>query len=137
METVARRQKYVFDACALLAYFRNEPGADAVQELMWDSIGYIHAVNLCEIYYVLLRQTTEAEARAVIDDIASIGMHFHDWIDTAFWQQVGRFKAILPISLADCFCLTLATQEGAEIITSDHEFDIVAQQGICPVTFIR
>jgi len=137
MEAVGRRRRYVFDACALLAYFRNEPGADNVQELIWDSIGYVHAVNLCEIYYVLLRQTTEAEAQAVIDDITSSGIHFHDWIDTAFWKQVGRYKAILPISIADCFCLALAVQEDAAIVTSDHEFDIVAQQGICPVTFIR
>lgn len=137
METVVRRPRYVFDACALLAYFRNEPGADAVQELLWDCIGCVHVVNLCEVYYVLLRETTEDEAQAIVDDIASTGIHFHDWIDTAFWRQVGRYKAVLPMSLADCFCLTLATQEGAAIVTSDHEFDVVAQRGICPVTFIR
>lgn len=137
METVTQRPRYVFDACAILAFFRDEPGADTVRELMWDSTGYVHAVNLCEIYYVLLREMTEARALGLLDEIASTGIYLHDWIDTAFWQQVGRYKAVLPMSLADCFCLTLAKQVGAEIITSDHEFDVVVQQGICPVTFIR
>jgi hypothetical protein len=41
---------FVFDACALIAYLRNEPGAEVVEDLLirYPNRCLIHAANLCE-----------------------------------------------------------------------------------------
>ena len=49
-------RNYVIDACAMIAYFRNEQGSDRVEELLRlaqnGSVDLrIHALNLMEIYY--------------------------------------------------------------------------------------
>ena len=52
---------FVFDACSLIAYLRDEEGADAVEALLLDryNICLMHAVNLCEVYYDFLRVSDE------------------------------------------------------------------------------
>ncbi len=46
---------YVLDACAMIAYLNDEPGADVVEAAMIDPMNqcYAHAVNLCEVFYQL------------------------------------------------------------------------------------
>jgi PIN domain nuclease of toxin-antitoxin system len=131
----------VLDACALIALIRHEPGAEVVERLINDEQTpcLIHVVNLCEVYYDLLRSTDEATAQQAIVDIESVGVVFRDDIDRDFWQMVGYYKATLArVSLADCFALSLAHRTDAEIATSDHhEFDRLVAQGVCKIQFIR
>jgi PIN domain nuclease of toxin-antitoxin system len=44
---------YVLDASAIIAWMRNEPGADVVDNAIRDvnSQCLVHAVNLCKVYY--------------------------------------------------------------------------------------
>jgi len=127
----------VMDASALTAFVRDEVGADLVDQLIREEDTCVHGVNLCEVYYGFIREHGEERADQVVDDLLGMGIALKDEQDTGLWRQVGRYKAALSISLADCFCLALATRLGAEIVTSDHEFDVVVERGICPVTFIR
>jgi predicted DNA-binding protein (UPF0278 family) len=55
-----------------------------------------------------------------------------------FLQRVGDHKARGRISLPDCFCIALAQELSAEVVTSDHgEFDPLVPLGIVPIKFIR
>lgn len=40
----------VLDACAIIAFLRDEEGADVVESALLGSECVIHAVNLCEVY---------------------------------------------------------------------------------------
>lgn len=44
---------YAVDACALLSLIKNEDGASIVRQALEaeENICYVHAVNLCEVYY--------------------------------------------------------------------------------------
>ena len=44
---------FVLDASVMIAFPRDEPGADAVEEALLDSGSqcYAHALNLCEVFY--------------------------------------------------------------------------------------
>lgn len=66
-----------------------------------------------------------------------MGIRWRDGMDTEFWMQAGRYKADMSrVSLADCFYAALASRLGAEAVTADHhEFDPVAEKGICGVRF--
>jgi predicted nucleic acid-binding protein len=132
---------YVFDACAMIAFLRGEPGADVVQEILLDPTSHCvaHAINLCEVYYDFVRAADEKTARAAVRDLTKIGIRERRDMSTAFWMGVGQLKGtIRKVSLADCFAIEMARRIGAQIVTSDHhEFDPLATQRICAVRFIR
>jgi PIN domain nuclease of toxin-antitoxin system len=131
---------YVLDASAIIAWLRNEPGADVVDNAIKDfnSQCVAHAINLCEVYYDAHRNAGEAHAESVINDLAAIGVIERNDFDQAFWKEVGRLKAGGGISLADCFGIMLTNRIGGTLLTSDHgEMDSVAADGGCSITFIR
>jgi len=131
----------IFDACALIAYLRDETGAETVETLLLDksNTGYAHAINLCEVFYDFRRESGESAAQQAIQKLLSIGLITRNTMDNPFWQQAGRCTSELRrVSLADCFCITLAQRLEGFVVTADHhEFDIVAEKNIVPVKFIR
>ena len=131
---------YVLDACAMLAYLRNGVGADWVEDALLNTNNQCvaHAINLCEVYYIIHRDSGEGDADSAIQELKSVGVIERDDFDEAFWKEAGRLKAGGGISIPDCFAVTLANKVGGTVLTSDHkEFDPVAAAGICPITFIR
>ena len=131
---------YVLDACAMLAYLRNEAGATVVENALLDvnSQCVAHAINLCEVYYIFHRDGGEGVADSAVADLKSVGVVEHNDFDEVFWKEVGKLKAGGGISIPDCFAVTLSKRLGGTVLTSDHkEFDPVAAAGICAVTFIR
>lgn len=131
----------VLDSCALIALLRREPGGELVDSLLSDkgNTCIAHAVNLCEVYYDLVRLAGESRAKEVINRLIMAGVFVREDMDTDFWQDAGNLKAAhTRISLADCICITLANRLGVEVWTCDrHEFDPVAQKKLCRVKFIR
>lgn len=132
---------YVLDACAMIAWLRNEPGADVVDQAIRDvnSQCLAHAINLCEVFYDAFRHASEAHAQSVLSDLRAIQVVERNDFDSAFWQEAGRIKAVhRKVSLADCCAITLTLRVSGELLTSDHhELDPLAALGICPITFIR
>jgi PIN domain nuclease of toxin-antitoxin system len=130
----------VFDACALIAYLRDEAGADSVEELLVDTNNQclVHAINLCELYYDFIRAASEIEAQTAVADCIALGLTPRRDMDPTLWQEAARLKARGRLSLADCFAIALTQRVGGELVTSDHrEFDPIATAGICPVRFFR
>lgn len=131
----------VLDAGALIAYLADEPGADIVDRLLSDTenVCLAHALNICEVYYHILRLADEQTAISTVEALHAAGITIREEMDAAIWRQAGGYKAELRrVSLADCFCMALAVREDADIVTADHhEFDEIARRGLCRVIFIR
>jgi PIN domain nuclease of toxin-antitoxin system len=134
------------DACAMLAYIQNEPGAEAVEEVLMrpNEVCLAHAVNLCEVYYKIIRTKGELTANQVMTDLRLLaGIVPRNDMDEPFWNEIGRQLAAIrdsgnTIAMADCFAIALAIRTGGTVITSDHhEFDYVRATGICNVHFFR
>jgi PIN domain nuclease of toxin-antitoxin system len=54
----------VIDASALIAFLRDEPGADAVENVLdLPETCYVHALNLCEVYYDFWRASNQNTGR--------------------------------------------------------------------------
>lgn len=125
----------------MIAYLRDEPGADEVESRLEDDseLCVAHAVNLCEVYYKAHRRSGEAGARSAIQDLKAMGLLVSEDLDEAFWRDVGRHKATInSVPLADCFVVALANRLDAEAVTADHpDFDPIKERGVCKVTFIR
>src|SRR5262249_49741628 len=99
----------VLDACAIIAYLRDEEGADVVESaLLGDNACVAHAVNVCEVYYDCLRRDGAAQADEFLEDLASICLITREDKDAALWKIAGVYKAaIARVSLADCFAMAL------------------------------
>jgi predicted nucleic acid-binding protein len=130
----------IFDASAMIAYVRDEPGAEVVRQLLRDTANtcYAHAVNLCEVYYGFARALGEADALNLIQGLYAVRIVAREDMDQPFWQDVGHLKTRTRTSLADCFGIALARRLGGDLVTSDHhEMDPILPLGLCSVRFIR
>ena len=60
--------KYIIDACALIAYLRDEDGAERFKELLYNKKKQLcmHAINLGEVYYDSLRISNIKKANEVL-----------------------------------------------------------------------
>lgn len=124
----------VFDASAILALLRREPGGEIVRSLLdlGGSIAAVHVLNLCEVFYDCVRELGDSDAVRVVERLISDGIVVCEDLDEEVWRDAGRIKAVRRrVSLADCFCIALARRLDAEVITADHhEFDALVPLGL-------
>jgi PIN domain nuclease of toxin-antitoxin system len=60
--------KVVLDASAVIAFLKGEPGAEVVEGYFRPEMHslYMHALNMCEVYYDFLRAAGEASAESAV-----------------------------------------------------------------------
>jgi PIN domain nuclease of toxin-antitoxin system len=128
----------VLDACAIIAFLRDEDGANKVGSLLFNERCIAHAINLCEVYKdCLFRGESVEKADQLLNDLYSIGVTSCEDMDEEFWKHTAKLKAeIRQISYADCFALALSVRTGGILYTSDHhEFDKIKDEYL--IEFIR
>jgi predicted nucleic acid-binding protein len=119
----------VLDSFALIAYFRDEAGADKVEALLHKAAStgeplHMTEVNYAEVQYIIIRRNGLPAWEAVAERLVALPIKFHPVIrDLA--DLAARFKASHPISLADAFAAALAKARDAELVTGDREFKTV------------
>jgi PIN domain nuclease of toxin-antitoxin system len=132
---------FVLDASALIAFLRNEEGADEVERVLSGDGNrcFAHAINLCEVYYDFHRADAARLAIEAINDLEIAGVIERADLDRQFWFAAGTLKAVYrPVSLADCCALALSGRLRAPLLTADHhEFDALVAQGVAGIRFIR
>ena len=83
----------VIDASALIAFLRDEPGADVVENVLpGPEKCYAHALNLCEVYYDFFRASNQDAAEAAISDLLGLAIEERTDMDAEFWRDVGASK---------------------------------------------
>ncbi len=124
---MARKPKaIVLDSWAVLAYLEDEGPSQKVADLIADAHDNdiplcMSIVNVGEVWYILAREISEAEADNAISNLHRLGIEFKD-ADWKLTRQAGLFKSRYKMSYADCFAAALAKQENAELVTGDREF---------------
>lgn len=132
-------QFVVLDACALIAYMRNERGATLVRQQLYDSQKKVlmHVINLYEVYYDALRQQPTM-AYLLWDFIKTAGIEIYERMDKKIIEEGAAFKVHFKMSLADSIALGLASKLDATLLTSDrHEFAEIARGKEVKIKFIR
>jgi len=119
----------VLDSFALLAYFRDEAGADKVEGLLHKAANereplHMTEVNYAEAQYIILRRNGLPAWEAVAERLIALPIKFHP-VTRDMADLAARFKASYPISLADAFAAALAKAREAELVTGDREFKAV------------
>ena len=124
---MARKSKpVILDSWAVLAYLDDESSGHAVAELIVEAQEnahplYMSVVNAGEVWYILAREVSEADADKAITDLQQLGIQFVD----VTWQSArmaANFKVKGKMSYADCFAAALAKEKKTELVTGDKEF---------------
>ena len=133
---------YVYDACALIAVLKDEPGsavADAAYKEASDGGAElrINKVNLLEVYYGFLRDRGRDYAEGILRNVTESVIKVTD-ISIDVLREAGRLKTSYRISLADSIALAEAAVSGGLLLTADHhEFDAVEQAEKISFQWIR
>lgn len=119
----------VLDSYALLAYLRDEPGADIVQTLLEKASRrnaplHMAEVNYAEVKYMTLRKDGTHAWAEVSSALVSLPIAFHP-AKRELADLAADFKSRHKISLADAFAAALAKQNKAELVTGDPEFKLM------------
>jgi predicted nucleic acid-binding protein len=123
----------VFDAEPLVAYFCDEPGSDTVERYVeaveGAADGFISAVTLAEIHYVVRAIDGEDRADAVVDVLAESGVRRVDTAET--WPVAADMKYRYAPALGDAFALATAVHvEGTLLAGADDDYDDVTDVAI-------
>jgi predicted nucleic acid-binding protein len=122
----------VLDSWAIMAYLEDEPEAERVGDLIADAHEgeiplLMTVVNAGEVWYIVARQTSVADADTVIKNLHDLGIEFIN-ADWNLARSAGYFKSKNRMSLADCFAAALAKQRMATLVTGDPEFKQVERE---------
>ncbi|MHB8424392.1 MAG: PIN domain-containing protein [Gammaproteobacteria bacterium] len=122
----------VLDSWAVLAYLEDEKSGQAVAELLSEAGEQgtpvrMSVVNAGEVWYILAREVSEAEADKAIRDLRQLGIEFMA-VEWELARVAGSFKVRYRMSFADCFAAALAKSHKAELITGDKEFKQVESE---------
>ncbi len=121
----------VLDSFALIAFLRDEPGADFVERLLEDAAAsrcqlWMTEVNYAEVHYVLTRKEGLATWQNCEKAIAGLPIRFVP-ADRVLANAAAPLKADHKLSLADAFAAALAQELPATLVTADPEFKTLAK----------
>lgn len=116
----------VLDSFALVAYFRDEPGADMVENLLVVASRkgtslHMTDVNYAEVKYSIIRKDGLTAWEQAARILSGLPIEFHP-TSRALADAAADFKARHRLSLADAFAAALAREKKAELVTGDAEF---------------
>ncbi len=122
----------VLDSFALIAYFRDEMGAELVENLLVaagrkDAPLHMSDVNYAEVRYSIVNRDGAdawAEAANVLD---SLPIDFHS-TNRTLADSAAKFKIQFKISLANAFAVALAKEKKAELVTGDSELKALEKE---------
>ncbi len=124
---MARKPKaIVLDSWSVIAYLEDEPAGQRVADLIAgaheDGIPIkMTVVNAGEVWYILAREASIADADQSVAELKGLGIEFAD-ADWKLTREAAGFKAKHKMSYADCFAAALAKEHKADLVTGDREF---------------
>ncbi len=122
----------VLDSWAALAYLGGEASGQEVADLIASAHEiripmYMSIVNAGEVWHILARKLSEAQADSAVTDLTGLGIQLID-ADWPLARMAGTFKARHRMSYADCFAAALAKDRKSDLVTGDKEFKQVEKE---------
>ena len=130
---MARKPKaLVLDSWAVLAYLGGEPSGQEVADVIAGAHESgipmcMSVINAGEVWYILAREISEAQADQAMADLRGLGIEVID-ADWPVTRMAAAFKARHRMSYADCFAAALAKDRKSDLVTGDKEFKQVEKE---------
>jgi len=122
----------VLASFALIAYLRDDSGAEAVEQLLVsaskkDTPLHMTDVNYAEVKYSIVKKDGGAAWTGAAKVLEGLPIDFHS-TTRALADTAADFKARFKLSLADAFAAALAQEKKAELVTGDPEFKALERE---------
>jgi len=134
---------YLLDACAFLALFNEEPGADIVAELLAkEETGgdrlFITSVQILEVFYDRIRMKGREYANNFLEKLYASKIIILPEIPREVIYNAGIYKTTYSMSIADTILAATALHIGATIVSCDHkELEPIEKNEHIPFLWIR
>jgi predicted nucleic acid-binding protein len=133
---------YLLDACALIAVFNGEPGANIVLDLMEQARASairlsMSIVQLLEVYYDRLYISGEYGAVSRVESILAEPISIIESISYPVMYEAGRFKTSYSMSFADSIVAATAKIFTATLVTKDKEMEPAEEAGEFSVLWVK
>lgn len=127
---------YALDSSALLAYFREEPGARQVRELLESARRgrcrlLVPFMVFMEVCYRIWQVKGEEAARQAFVELLALPLHRADVDDRSLWLAC-EMKAVYRLSVGDAWVLAIAVAHQANLVHKDPDFEPAAR--LVPMT---
>jgi len=118
--------KVVIDAFAILALLEKEKGYETVKDHLERSSrgkieAYMSLINWGEVYYTLIKKGKTVDAEELWEARGDYPIAFIEPTVRRI-RIASKIKGSYPVSFADAFCISLAIEIDAKVITGDSEF---------------
>ncbi|GHV09054.1 hypothetical protein FACS189485_21260 [Spirochaetia bacterium] len=133
---------YVLDACALLAFLNDEPGAERIETIFNQSVAgecavSMHINNLLEVFYGQLRKRGLEIATIVLAAVDAYSITIIDTISDPVFHKAAHIKATYKCSLADAIGLATAFDLSGTFVTSDGEIKPIEAGELISILWFR
>ncbi|MDR2425297.1 MAG: PIN domain-containing protein [Prevotellaceae bacterium] len=135
---------FVLDACALIAYFAKENGAENVRNIFKEAIDntntkiFMNKINLLEVYYDVIKNYNKQEADKMLETVNGMPVKIIKELEDAVFKKAGYLKSKYKISLADSIARAENIIRNGQLITSDHhEFEIIEKNENIGIKWFR
>lgn len=121
----------LLDACAIIAFLRDEPAAAEVESLLVNETTHMTAINVAEVIDKLVRSYAQ-DADTIEAELAMLGLTLDPvTMDMALAAGRVRSECYHPkdcaVSLADCVAAVAALGTGSRLATSDSDLASLAE----------
>ncbi len=129
---------HVFDTSALLAYLRDEEGAQAVHNLLSSKKHTLkmHKINLGEVYYGVLKKEGLEKARQLYGMLLQYPVEYLESVSDALLVTAGNMKIEYNLGFADSFAAATAITERGTLVTKDNDFRPLVKDKILSVLWV-
>jgi PIN domain nuclease of toxin-antitoxin system len=135
---------FILDACALIAYFGKEKGADIVKNILKDVIDdrdtkvFINKINLLEVYYDIIKVYDDQEAERMLGIVKEMPIEIIVELKDEVFKKAGQLKAKYKISIADSIAIAETIINKGSLVTAEHhELEVVEMAEKINVTWFR
>jgi PIN domain nuclease of toxin-antitoxin system len=117
---------FILDACALIAYFGKEEGAETVKNILRNAIDdentkvFINKINLLEVYYDVIKAYDDQEADKMLEIVTKMPIEIIVELRDDVFKKAGFLKSKYKISIADSIAIAEAIINKGSLITADH-----------------
>jgi predicted nucleic acid-binding protein len=117
---------FVLDACALIAYFAREKGAENIKAILKEAIDttntkiYMNKINLLEVYYDVIKNYSEQEADKMLETLKEMPIELVKILEDAVLKKAGYLKSKYKLSIADAIAAAESIVNKGSLVTADH-----------------
>ncbi len=129
------------DASAIIAWLRDEEGADAVDRIIFSSEHrpvYAHSFNLMEVYKHFLAPDVPGTPEEALATLLEAGIEVREDMDLELCLKALEVRTKHPMSWPDAIGIALSIRLMADFVSADRaELEAAHNDHTALVTFIR